>query len=84
MIGTRGADPSAIRTLGIAHMSAYGVTKAAALNAATKWAIKLKDEGFVVVSLSPGIVDVTDTFGESGEYRYTVSLVQAPHDHVRG
>lgn len=48
-------------------MSAYGMTKAAALIATTKWAVKLKDDGFVVISLSPGLVDTTGTMGENGE-----------------
>ncbi|KAI0753745.1 hypothetical protein C8Q74DRAFT_1306713 [Fomes fomentarius] len=45
-------------------MSAYHMTKAAALIATTKWALKLRDEGFVVVSLSPGLVDTTATMDD--------------------
>ena len=37
------------------------MTKAAAWIATVKWALKLKDEGFVVVSLSPGLVDTMGT-----------------------
>ena len=47
-------------------MPAYSMTKAAALIATTKWAIKLKDEGFIVVSVSPGLVDTAGTMGENG------------------
>lgn len=48
------------------------MTKAAPLIASTKWAPKLKDEGFVVVSLSRGLVYTTG----SGEYssRFMISL----------
>ena len=44
------------------------MTKAAAHVAATKWALHLKDEGFVVITLSPGMVDTTET-NVSGESR---------------
>ena len=47
-------------------MAAYGMTKAAAVMAATKFAIMLKDEGFVVVTLSPGLVDVSSTLSDAG------------------
>ncbi|KAM5539646.1 hypothetical protein V8D89_006755 [Ganoderma adspersum] len=48
------------------HMAAYSMSKAAALIATTKFAVKLKDEGFIVVSLNPGLVDVSGTNGASG------------------
>ena len=67
VISTGGADAATVRTARIAHMAAYQVTKAAALMAATKWALKLKGEGFIVVSLTPGLVDTSDTFGDHGE-----------------
>ena len=47
----------------MADMAAYGMTKAAAIIATTKFALKLKDEGFVVVTLSPGMVDTSATAG---------------------
>ena len=47
-------------------MAAYGMTKAAGLIAATKFAAQLKDEGFVVVTLSPGLVDVSSTLSDAG------------------
>ncbi|KAI0742527.1 NAD-P-binding protein [Daedaleopsis nitida] len=46
-------------------MAAYGVTKGGALIAATKYAMQLQHEGFVVVTLSPGFVDISDTAGDS-------------------
>ena len=68
VVGTAGADPKSVRMAGIADMAAYGTTKAAALMITTKLALKLKDENFVVISMSPGIVDTTDTMGESGQH----------------
>ncbi|KAH9846549.1 NAD-P-binding protein [Lenzites betulinus] len=67
VISTGGAVPQLVLQAGIANMCAYGATKAAAALATTKWALQLKGEGFVVVSLTPGLVDTTDTFGESGD-----------------
>ncbi|RPD54465.1 NAD-P-binding protein [Lentinus tigrinus ALCF2SS1-7] len=67
VVSTAGADPKFVRAAGIADMTAYGMTKAAALIATTKWAIKLQNEGFIVVSVSPGLVDTTGTIGEHGD-----------------
>ncbi|KAI0742354.1 hypothetical protein C8Q80DRAFT_1122670 [Daedaleopsis nitida] len=64
VISMAGADPKTVLSYGIADMAAYQITKAAALMATTKYAIKLKDDRFVVVWLTPGLVDVSDTFGE--------------------
>ncbi len=66
VISTGEADPKFVKKSGTAHMSAYGMTKAAALIATTKYAVKLQDEGFVVVAVSPGLVDNSDTVGENG------------------
>ena len=66
VVGTAGADPTFVYGTQIANMSSYGMTKAAALIATVKWAIKLKDEGFAVINLSPGLVDTTGTIGENG------------------
>ena len=70
-LSTGGADPAFVRAVEIANMSAYGMTKAALVMATTKFAVKLKDEGFIVCSLSPGLVDVSGTIGESGESRHS-------------
>ncbi|KAI0820521.1 NAD-P-binding protein [Trametes gibbosa] len=67
VISTGGAVPDVVFQVGIANMCAYGATKAAAALATTKWALQLKEEGFAVVSLTPGLVDTTDTYGESGD-----------------
>ena len=68
VIGAAGADLKCIRSGGMADLVAYSMTKAAAHVAATKWALHLKDEGFVVITLSPGMVDTTET-NVSGESR---------------
>lgn len=61
VISTQGADPKFWRTVGGANAVSYSITKAATWVATTKYAIKLKDEGFVVVSLCPGAVDTSGT-----------------------
>lgn len=64
VINTGGADPKTVLKIGIPDMAAYGMTKAAALMATTKYALKLKDERFVVVSITPGIVDTSATMDD--------------------
>lgn len=73
VLGSRGGDPSSVRTFSIANMAAYGITKAAVITATAKWAVKLKDEGFAVVTVCPGTVDTSQTFDRSG----LLSLIQA-------
>jgi len=46
----------------LANMAAYGTTKAATNMVTTKYAALLEDEGFVVIALSPGMVDVSATY----------------------
>ncbi|RPD58582.1 NAD-P-binding protein [Lentinus tigrinus ALCF2SS1-6] len=76
VISTPGADLNFIRAAGVGDMAAYGITKAAGLMAATKYAVKLKDEGFVVVSLAPGVVDTGETMGESGNPDASAGVAQ--------
>lgn len=64
VISSGAADYKFINSTGHAHTTAYGITKAATVLATTKWAVKLKDEGFVVVSLSPGMADTSGTSGQ--------------------
>ncbi|EPS96189.1 NAD-binding protein, partial [Fomitopsis schrenkii] len=45
----------------LGHAAAYGITKAAENMVATKYAALLEEEGFVVASVSPGLVDVSST-----------------------
>ncbi|KAI0753730.1 NAD-P-binding protein [Fomes fomentarius] len=68
VISSAGADHKFVNLLGMADTTAYGITKAAAVVATSKWAVQLKDEGFVVVSLLPGLVDTSGTVGEHGQY----------------
>nr|VWO95393.1 Dipeptidyl peptidase IV [Ganoderma boninense] len=67
VIGSGAGDPKSTLVIRIPHMVAYGMTKAAALLATTKFAVKLQDEGFVVVTLSPGMVDCSATAGADSE-----------------
>ena len=48
-------------------MAAYGMTKAAALVATVKFAVNLAPEGFTVVTISPGLVDTSETVGDTRE-----------------
>ncbi|KAJ8495268.1 hypothetical protein ONZ51_g1818 [Trametes cubensis] len=85
VISTGGADPQTVFHAGIGDMAAYGITKAAAVMVATKWANKLKDDGFVVVSLAPGLVDTTGTIGESGDPEAHALLMKAKEQlHASG
>lgn len=67
--------------LGIANMAAYGVSKAATLIVTMKFALKLKDKGFVVVALEPGVVDTTGTAAPHGTFSIIESqqLREPPH-----
>ena len=62
------ADPKIVRAYGVPGMAAHHITKASSLMVVTEWAVELKDEGFVVVALNPGIVNTTGTLGEHGEW----------------
>lgn len=61
----------------MANMAAYGATKAAQLIATTKWALKLKDDDFIVVSIRPGVVDTSGTMGEHG--KSALASISKPH-----
>ena len=63
VINTPGADTKFTRIAGAGDMAAYGITKAATLMATTKYAVKLQDEGFVVITIAPGMVDTSATAG---------------------
>ncbi|EIW57123.1 NAD-P-binding protein [Trametes versicolor FP-101664 SS1] len=66
VLGTDGAIPNTVYALGLPDLCAYSMSKAASMLATAKWALQLKDEGFIVVTLAPGLVDTTDTVGTSG------------------
>ncbi|KAI0669048.1 NAD-P-binding protein [Trametes maxima] len=61
VISTQGASPALTLRAESAGVAAYCTTKAAAVMIATKYAAGLKDEGFIVVSLNPGVVDTSGT-----------------------
>ena len=66
VIGSGAGDLKSVQTLNMVNMAAYGMKKAAAMLATTKFALKLKDEG-VVVTLTPGAVDKSATGGADGK-----------------
>ena len=45
----------------LANLCAYGMSKGAAVVATAKFALQIKDEGFVVVTLYPGLVNTSGT-----------------------
>ncbi|KAH9929437.1 uncharacterized protein B0H18DRAFT_873829 [Fomitopsis serialis] len=61
IIGSEAGDCGLVWKIRHAHAAAYGTTKAAANMVATKYAAELESEGFTVVSVSPGTVDVSGT-----------------------
>ncbi|KAI0696863.1 NAD-P-binding protein [Cerioporus squamosus] len=67
VISTGSGDPKTVRKSRQVDMAAYGIAKAGALIATTKYALKLQDEGFVVVAVNPGLVDNSGTVGENGD-----------------
>ncbi|RPD53657.1 NAD-P-binding protein [Lentinus tigrinus ALCF2SS1-7] len=77
------ADPKTVRAYGLAGMAAHHITKASSLMAMTKWAVKLQDEGFVVVALNPGVVDTTGTIGEHGDPAAHDALSKAVEGFVK-
>ncbi|KZT71356.1 NAD(P)-binding protein [Daedalea quercina L-15889] len=61
LIGTGGGIPEVVFRLRISSMAAYGTTKAAMEMVMTKYAVQLEHEGFTVISINPGVVDVSAT-----------------------
>ncbi|CCL98832.1 uncharacterized protein FIBRA_00837 [Fibroporia radiculosa] len=61
IIGSGAGERSLMWNVRMHTMVAYGTSKAATNMVATKYAAQLESEGFTVVSLSPGIVDVSGT-----------------------
>ncbi|KAI0742370.1 NAD-P-binding protein [Daedaleopsis nitida] len=82
VISTPTADYQTVLMAGKADMVAYSMTKSAGLMATTKWALKLKAERFVVVSLNPGMVDTTGTRGESGDPADQATLRSIAEEYV--
>ncbi|CCL98833.1 uncharacterized protein FIBRA_00838 [Fibroporia radiculosa] len=66
VIGSGAGERTFVWNMRMNSMVAYGTTKAATNMVSTKYAAQLEPEGFVVVSISPGFVDVSAT--ATGEY----------------
>lgn len=64
IIGTEGGERDFVRRVHLHETAAYGITKAAESMVATKYGMELESEGFTVVSVSPGFVDVSGTYSE--------------------
>ena len=67
VLGTSGADPKTTVAVGSPSVVAYCTTKASELMVAAKYSAQLEKEGFVVVTIDPGMVDTSETVDESGE-----------------
>ncbi|KAI0640960.1 NAD-P-binding protein [Trametes meyenii] len=74
VIGTTGSVPSVTMLTASAGMAAYTTTKAAAIMVATKYAARLKDEGFTVVSINPGVVDTSKTADDSADFSFQATI----------
>ncbi|KAI0351228.1 NAD-P-binding protein [Trametes cingulata] len=69
ILSTVGASPKYTVAWGAATGVAYSITKASGVMVAAKYAAGLKHEGFLVVSIHPGVVDTSGTAPEAGEWR---------------
>ncbi|KZT05140.1 NAD-P-binding protein [Laetiporus sulphureus 93-53] len=59
IIGSEGGNRDFVWKMRVSSVAAYGTTKAAEAMVAMKYAALLEYEGFTVVTLSPGVVDVS-------------------------
>lgn len=66
-ISTGGADPDFNAKTGSAGQVGYMISKAALNMAVAKFAAALKREGFVFLSISPGLVDTATTERQSSQ-----------------
>lgn len=60
-ISSGGGDRDFVMQMGFGRMVAYGASKAAVNMIVAKFAVKLQNERFIFVALSPGLVDTTAT-----------------------
>ncbi|KAI0674062.1 NAD-P-binding protein [Trametes maxima] len=65
VIGSDAGKTATVSALRLTNVTAYSMTKAAAEMAALNWALTLADEGFIVVTMHPGSVDVSPTTSEA-------------------
>ncbi|KAI0674070.1 NAD-P-binding protein [Trametes maxima] len=61
VIGAEVGRTATVAALRLANMTAYCITKASGEMATLKWALTLADEGFTVITMHPGAVDVSET-----------------------
>lgn len=61
IISSGGGERDVVWKARVAELASYGVTKSAENMVMTKYAALLEPEGFVVVAISPGNVDVSAT-----------------------
>ncbi|RDX49124.1 hypothetical protein OH76DRAFT_1483344 [Lentinus brumalis] len=80
VVNTAGADLGFIRAAAIADAAAYGMTKAAALIATTKWAVKLQDEGFMFVMRA--LISSATWAGEVLSKKGVSLTIQTPKESV--
>ena len=66
-ISTTGGDPEFVLNTHLSAMAAYGTTRAGSNMVIAKYAKLLEGEGFVVVGVSPGIVDTSATSATPGD-----------------
>ncbi|KAJ7359719.1 hypothetical protein DFH08DRAFT_734567 [Mycena albidolilacea] len=87
-ISTGGADPDFNAKTGSAGQVGYMISKAALNMAVAKFAAALKREGFVFLSISPGLVDTATTertAQESAEYKaFTQALAKIASPNFSG
>ncbi|PCH42771.1 NAD(P)-binding protein [Wolfiporia cocos MD-104 SS10] len=76
LVSTGAGDRDVVWRARFDSAAAYGVTKAAANMVAIKYAVQLEPEGFVVVALSPGTVDVSATAAEEPDEFSRVELAR--------
>ncbi|KAH9930653.1 NAD-P-binding protein [Fomitopsis serialis] len=76
IIGSEGGTPEFVWKLRLHSMAAYGATKSAEQLVMTKYAALLEPEGFTVVAIDPGLVDVSKTTPEKREFCVEGQLVR--------
>ncbi|KAI0646063.1 NAD-P-binding protein [Trametes meyenii] len=82
VIGSEAGKTATISALGLTNVTAYSMTKAAAEMATLNWALTLADEGFIVITMHPGSVDVSKTTSEEVRAA-TASAFEELLEHLR-
>ncbi|OBZ66478.1 hypothetical protein A0H81_13612 [Grifola frondosa] len=76
VIGAGGGDPDFVWKARQSRLAAYGTTKGASVVVTAKYAALLEDEGFTVVSLSPGLVNTGEVPGTADAWSDIIAGVQ--------